>query len=164
MKPLSSFLVVLSLLAPVSALADECAFLQANEPAWLAELADSVDLLECRALTDKDRNNGKPLTLHQLEQVRMRFKSDTTYIDTIWMRFRLARLNKKIDCMSAFGDYRTCHCLGESLPVDVSFVGYVMVVTSAPGVGAAQFGVSNAEFSKLTGILWSVRDQCIAGR
>jgi hypothetical protein len=162
MKPLSSFLALMFLLAPVSAWADECAFLPKEDPEYAA-FSTSVDLLKCRELTDKTRNGGKPLTLQQLEEARTKL-SDGYRSDTLWGALQIAGINKRVDCMIAIGDYRTCHCLGERLPVRVSFVDYLRVVTSAPGVGAAQFGVSQAEFSKLTGILWSVRDQCIAGR
>ncbi|WP_086123362.1 hypothetical protein [Hydrogenophaga sp. IBVHS1] len=161
MNTISLALLLLCLLASPSARADECAFLPKGDPK-IADLADSVDYLECRALTDKTRNEGKPLTVHQLEQIRMEFESDKTYKDTIWMRLRLATLNKKIDCMIASGRIEECHCLAERLPVQVAFVDYLRIITSAPGLDSAQFGLSQTDFSRLSGMVWSVRDQCLA--
>lgn len=154
--------LVLGILVCTSAMADECAFLPKGDPE-IADLADSVDWLECRELTDKTRNGGKPLSLHQLEEARSKLSKEYRS-DTLWGALQIAGINKRVDCMIALGHFATCHCLSERLPVRVSFVDYLRIVTSAPGVGAAYFGISQTEFSKLSGILWSARDQCIAGR
>jgi hypothetical protein len=158
--------LVICLIGSGMANADECAFLQKGKThpdfADLGE-PEHVDLGQCRELTDKTRNGGKPLTLQQLEEARSKL-TRPYHSKTFWGLLQKSGLDKSVDCMIALGDFKTCHCLKERLPVGVSFVDYLRVVTSAPGVGAAQFEISQTEFSKLSGILWSARDQCIVGR
>lgn len=158
--------LVLCLFASGMANADECAFLpKGTVNPFFPDLGEPehVDMSECRELTDKTRNSGKPLTLHQLEQARSKL-TKPYHSKTVMGLLQKSGLDKRVDCMIALGHFATCHCLSERLPLRVSFVDYLRVVTSAPGVGATQLGISQTEFSKLSGILWSARDQCIAGR
>jgi hypothetical protein len=150
------------LLVPVVARADECGFLPSIDHE-LADLLENSNLGVCRSLTDKTRNGGKPLTLLQLEEERTKL-SGRYRRSTVWNEIQLAGLNKRVDCMIVLGNFETCHCLSERLPWRISFAQYTQFVTSAPGLNAASFGITQTELSKLSGTIWSIRDQCIIGR
>jgi len=167
MNGLSLIFLVLFLLIPGSVRADECAFLPKSKPSpdpeWASLGSSTPGLDECRALTDKARNAGKPLTLMQLEEVRTQLTKPHKK-GTIWGKFSSAVVSRKVDCMILIGDIKTCHCLSENLPVFTSFSQYVLILTEPSALDAASLGITQTEFLKLNGVLWSVRDQCVTGR
>lgn len=156
-----SMLAALALLTSGSAWADDCAEFKTDPKSEFAS-SERVDLIECRALTSTDRNGGKPLTLHQLVQARADLMNKQGA--TIWERVQAESLGKKIDCMATTANFSMCHCLSERLPMSVGFGDYVRMIAPSSRATAASLGLSEGDFAKLSGILWSVRDQCVVGR
>lgn len=135
--------------------ARECSIFSDAEPFL------SVEQVECRALTDKTKNQGRPLTLRQLDQARSSLVENEDS-ETLWGKARIDAINKKVDCMISTGDIKICTCLSEDLPFWMSYLDYITLITAAPDINASRYGLSDAEFSKLSGLVWGVRDQCIA--
>lgn len=121
---------------------------------------DYPSVSECRDLTDRSKNGGKPLTLMQLEELRRK----NSRADTVDAALQAAMMGKKIDCMIASGDIKTCTCLVDAMPVFVSYLTYVHIVTNPEGSDFSYLKLNPQDLSKLTGIAWSVRDMCIVGK
>jgi hypothetical protein len=155
MKKHSLLLVVLCLFWFWDAKADECS-LSSDSKSFV-----SLKLMECRVLTDETKSQGKALTARQLEQARSELVEKENS-GTIWGDARIKDIHRKVDCMMSTGDFKTCTCLNDELPFWLHYIDYVALITAAPSISASQLGLSDPEFSKLTGIVWSVRDQCIA--
>lgn len=124
---------------------------------------ESKDLRNCKSLTTNPRNPGQPLSISQLEQVRDELLAATNQ-QTVWDRFQRLSLDRLVDCMIVNGTFQTCFCLSEELPLVLTYPQYVAVVTSSPGLTPSHFGVTDAEYSKLVGKVWSARDQCVTQR
>lgn len=165
MKRLLLALVLLNYLLSSSAQADECAAPLAKPgQGWQPPIEDAPSWRECRDLTDKARNNGKPLTLLQLEEVRSKYARDRNYsIDFVWTSVSAASMQKKVDCMIVSSDIKLCTCLAEELPVSLSYLNYVHIVTAPKESDFSYLKLNPQELSRVTGMVWSVRDMCIAG-
>jgi len=115
MTRIKNFLTItLGLTASMTILANDCAFLKTPEnklPNGLISVDESI----CETLTDKKVNQGKPLTIHQLKQAEEKITKPHNK-NTLWGQLSLAKANKKVDCMIATGDFKTCHCLSSQLP------------------------------------------------
>lgn len=130
---------------------------------WLNETSTPVSVVECRSLTDKARNQGKPLTVRQLEQVRADYARDRNYSpDTIWTAISRASMMKKVDCMIASSDIKMCTCLAEALPVDLSYLQYVILVTVPKQSDVSQIDWKPFDLDRLFVDVRSVRDMCVA--
>jgi hypothetical protein len=162
MARMKNFLtIILGLTTSMTILANECAFLE-GPVNKLPPGFSSPDTFICETLTDKKVNQGKPLNIHQLKQAHEKITKPHQK-NTIWGQLQLATANRKVDCMIATGNFKTCHCLGSQLPWWLSYSGYLSIVTSSKEISAEAFQLSQSEFSKLSGIVWSVRDTCITG-
>ena len=162
MKHLLFALALLNYLPSSLAQSDECGAMAAQAPtsSIFSEFPDA-DNSACRELTGNNRNGGKPLTLMQLEERRRKYIRDTGTIDEA---IEAAARDKRIDCMIASGDIKTCMCIAEKLPVDVPYLTYVHIVTSPKGTDFRYLKLSPQDLSKVTGITRSVRDMCIVGK
>lgn len=143
---------------------DECAPpLAKSRQGWQPPIEDSLSWRECRDLTDKARNNGKPLTLLQLEQVRAKYARDRDYsLEFVWTSVSASSMQKKVDCMIVSSDIKLCTCLAEELPVSLSYLDYVHIVANPKGSDFSYLKLNPQELSRITGMVWSVRDECIA--
>lgn len=146
-----------------SVFANECDYLIDHNSEWSKAGIKSLEFSICENLTNKEVNNGKPLNIHQLEQAREKllepFNKEKIFDSTV-----ISSINRKVDCMIATGNYYTCHCIGKNLPWALTYGGYLAIVTSAEGINADAFQISQSDFVKLSGIVWSVRDGCITNR
>jgi hypothetical protein len=140
--------------------ANDCSFLKGPDDEWSKMGLKSTDQTICEALTDKNVNQGRPLNILQLEEVRRKI-SEPYQKDKIFDQVALASIDKKVDCMIATGDYKICHCLSNKLPWMLSYRGYLSIVTSSEDVTAEAFQISQSDFLKLSGIVWTVRDACL---
>lgn len=153
--------LLIGIISSAHTFADDCDFLPRPAPEWLAALSDSVERIECKALTDKKVNQGRPLTIYQLELAREKLSEN--YQDrTLWNLGMQGPLNKKVDCMIATGDIKTCHCISSYLPALMPYSHYISIVTSTGLLKAEDYNLSESDFSKLTGMIWSIRDRCIS--
>lgn len=118
------------------------------------------EVVKCKALTDNLDAPGKPLTVAQLERARgeLLAKFDP---ETIWGQLQRHSVDRLVDCLVVNGNFRTCRCITSEIPVMLSYIEYSAIVTSTPGLGASQLGLSESDFAKLVGITWSARDQCV---
>lgn len=160
MKRLLLALVLLNYLPSSLAQSDECGAMAVQAPtSSIFSGFPDADVSGCRELTGNTRSGGKPLTLMQLEEVRRKYIRETGTID---LGIEAAARHKRIDCMIATGDIRTCMCIAEKLPVVVPYLTYVHIVTSPIGTDFRYLKLSPQDLSKVTGIARSVRDMCIA--
>lgn len=158
--------VTLAFLLQVSAAlasTDECDFLaQPDNEFWKAG-ARPVEWVECRDLTDRARNQGKPLTVRQLEEVRDRYSRDRNYAaNKLWPAGKRASMMKKIDCMIATSDFRMCKCLADELPVFLPYASFVLLVTAPKASDLSQLDWKPFELASLYVDVRSVRDMCVA--
>jgi hypothetical protein len=159
MKRLLLALVLLNYLPLSLAQSDECGAMAVQAPSSsIFSGAPDADVSACRELTGNTRSGGKPLTLIQLEEVRRKYIRDTGTIDEA---IESAAREKRIDCMIASGDIKTCMCIAEKLPVVVPYLTYVHIVTSPKVTDFRYLKLSPQDLSRLTGIVRSVRDKCI---
>ncbi len=142
---------------------DECDFLaQPDNKFWKAG-DRPVTWLECRDLTDNSRNNGKPLTVRQLEEVRGKYARDRNYSpDNLWNAVSAASMRTKTDCMIASSDIKMCTCLAEELPVDLSYLNYVLLISSPKMSDLNHLNWKPYELERLYVDVRSVRDMCVA--
>lgn len=124
------------------------------------EAVESSWLTRCKALTKDDISQKARLPISQLEEARYELLAAHSP-DTIWGRHQRDTTNKLVDCMVATGDFKDCYCLTRNLPIIVSYPEYVSLVTSSQGVTGAYFGLTDSDFTKLIGLVWSARDQCL---
>jgi hypothetical protein len=141
---------------------DECDFLaQPDSEFWKAGHR-TVEWLECRDLTDKARNQGKPLTVKQLEEVRARYARDPNYSpDKLWNAASRASMMKKVDCMIATSDFRMCKCLADELPVFLPYASFVLLVTAPSASDLSHLDLKPTEVASLYVDVRSVRDTCV---
>lgn len=152
--------LLIGIISSAHTFADDCDFLPKPAPSWADAGFETQERNQCKALTNESINQGRPLTIHQLEEARSEL-SKNFQRDSIWGLSQLGTLDRKVDCMIVNGNMRICHCLASNLPVILSFSGFVSIVTSEEGLTAAHYGLSESDFAKLSGIAWSVRDRCI---
>jgi hypothetical protein len=123
----------------------------------------SVKQAECEALTDKSKNDGKPLTIQNLETVRDQLLA-AHRPDTLWGNLRRFTINRKVDCMIATADIKNCFCIDEKLPMALNYQQYLNLLYSSTAASPESIGVDEKNFRKLIGAAWAVREQCIAER
>jgi len=122
----------------------------------------SVKYLECMELTDRRKNQNKPLTAHQLQETRSRLLNDPRYSkDTTWGATQSRGIEKQVDCMIVLGNFETCSCYAKKLPLFVSFSEYVFIINRRPEIGPSTYRLDQSKFDDLVNLLSSVRDQCI---
>ncbi len=69
---------------------------------------------------------------------------------------------KRTHCVRAFGDSEFCDCLKDNLPVKVSFLSYIQMVTSTKeGLGHAKLSV---EQKSLVDNTLAAREFCVSKR
>lgn len=121
---------------------------------------EDIKVSDCKALTTNNVDDGKPLSIQQLEDKRdsmlKSFKPETLYGN-----LRAATVNFQVDCMIATADIAYCQCVTDRRPWSMSFALYVDVITSASTVSAKSLEMSEDEFRKLIGVTWSTRDICL---
>jgi len=102
--------------------------------------------------------------INKLEEVRAKFARDRNYsLDLVWTSVSAASMQKKVDCMTVSSDIKLCTCLADELPVSLSYLNYVHIVTNPKGSDFSHLQLNPHELSKATGMVWSARDMCIAG-
>ncbi len=122
----------------------------------------SVEYLECMELNDRRKNQGKPLTIHQLQEARVRLLSGALYHkDKIWSATQRRRIETQVDCMAVIGNFETCSCFAKKLPLPVSFGEYVLILNRQPEIGPSTYRLEKPKFDELVALLGNVRDQCI---
>lgn len=146
-----------------SAFANECDFLIDHNSEWSKAGIKPLEYNICENLTNKEVNNGGPLNIHQLEQAREKLLKPLNK-EKIFDSTVISSINRKVDCMIATGNYNMCHCLGQNLPWVLTYEGYLAIVTSAKGINADAFQLTQSDFAKISGIVWSVRDSCLANK
>jgi|GEM_PF-3924700 len=119
-----------------------------------------IKLSDCEALTDNNVDDGKPLSIQQLESERESLLQ-TVKPETLFGNLRSATVNFQVDCMIATANIAYCQCVHDRRPWGMSFALYVGVITSASTVSAKSLEMGEDEFRKLIGIAWSTRDICL---
>ena len=147
---------------------DQCAPPLAKQgQGWQPPNEDSLTWRECRDLTDTSRNQGNPLTVRQLEQVRVEYARDPNYSpDTLWSVINRDTMQRKTDCMIASGDIKMCTCLASELPValafSISYLQYVLLITSPRSSDLSHLNWKPYELERLYVDVRSVRDMCVS--
>lgn len=84
------------------------------------------------------------------------------YSDSGFLDVEDVTLAKTYACQDAYGDDKFCHCLASTLPVGLTFDGYIQAVTkSRLAIGYDDFSESEKKMVDMAG---AVRDQCTSGR
>lgn len=162
MSCMKTFLTItLGLTTSMTIFAKDCTFLKESDHKLPAG-ATTPGAFICETLTDKKVNQGKPLNIHQLKQAHEKITKPIKE-NTIWGQISFSDPNRKVDCMIATGDFKTCYCLSSQLPWWLPYSGYLAIVTSSKEISAEAFQLSQSDFSQLSGVVWSVRDTCITG-
>ena len=116
--------LLIGIISSAHTFADDCDFLPKPAPSWADAGFETQERNQCKALTNESINQGRPLTIHQLEEARSEL-SKNFQRDSIWGLSQLGTLDRKVDCMIVNGNMRICHCLASNLPVILSFSGLV---------------------------------------
>jgi hypothetical protein len=121
---------------------------------------ESVERARCRALTDRTKNNGKPLTIQQPEMARGELLRPYKP-DTLFGNLERSSVNRIVDCMIASADIKVCMCLSDTLPAYLSYSQYLGLLYASRSISAQNLGVDETELRQLTGAAWAARDQCL---
>lgn len=110
-------------------------------------------------LSGKSENNGISLNLGQLDEAKEVLNRKTPK-DTIWdMHIRETNIFA-VDCMKATGTENLCQCLNENLPLILSFLDYVRIVTNQKGI-AFSGDFSADDIRKIIKITQDTRNHCV---
>jgi len=101
----------------------------------------------------------KPPTLEDMDSVRGLEALQAKSEQALALLAQISR-EKRTDCVSAFGDPTFCDCLRDNLPVAVSFLSYVqMVTTSKEKLGYAKL---STEQKVLVDNTLAAREVCVS--
>lgn len=101
---------------------------------------------------------GEPLSLEQLEQIRL-LNEATDAINEVEKQFDAMVRRKKIDCAKAIGYAPFCDCILKELPVGLSFSDYISITTRTKEEN--NFDKLDAELQAAYDKVHPIRDACV---
>lgn len=158
------FLMLVLFCSTLTNAKEKCGHLPTPDASMTAKVLpkglEDIKVSDCKALTDNHVDDGKPLSIQQLENKREsmleRYKPETLYGN-----LRSAAVNFQVDCMIATANIAYCQCVTDRRAWWMSFALYLDVITSASTVSAKSLEIDEGEFRKLIGVTWSTRDICL---
>ncbi len=130
----------------------------ANKRNTFGELDVSADDYRWNRLSGASKNNNEPLTIEELSKVYKKLMAPVNP-KTIWGSLQASTLERDVTCMKATGNERLCRCLGNELPVYLSFRSYVAIVTGEKNLNFS--GLTAEEIKKMIEKIMNVREKCV---